>query len=105
MWIWMTPERIVSDERRCFEYLFQQLPAYSCSFCHSSDHYPVSRQRVRCKQCRRDIKPLSGTGFSLLTISCSTRLIILKLLFDLSISARKAAKEAGVELQDCTEGI
>jgi transposase len=99
----MTLGRIVSDERRCFEYVLQQLPAYYCPSCQSSEYYVMSRQRVRCKQCRKDLRPLGGTNFSLLNIPCSTWLILLK-LFELSISARKAAMEAGLSYKTTLKG-
>ncbi|MDI6720593.1 MAG: IS1595 family transposase [Methanomicrobiales archaeon] len=99
----MTLGRIVSDERRCFEYLLRQLPDYSCPYCHSPDYYIMSRQRVRCKRCRKDTQPLSETRFSLLKIPCSTWLILLK-LFELSISALKAEKEAGISYKTALKG-
>jgi transposase len=63
----------------------------------------MSRRRARCKACRRDIQPLAGTKFSLLNIPCSTWLILLK-LFELSISARKATKEAGLSYKTTLKG-
>lgn len=99
----MTLGKIVSDERRCFEYLLQELPAHSCSFCQSRDNYLTSRQRVSCTYCRKDIQPLAGTKYSLLNIPCSTWLILLK-LFELSISAWKAAEEAGLSYKTTLKG-
>lgn len=58
---------------------------------------------MRYKQCRKDTQPLAGTKFSLLNIPCSTWLIILN-LFELSISARKAAKEAGFGYKTTLKG-
>lgn len=52
----------------------------------------MSRNRLRCKQCKTDIRPLSDTRFNQMNLSCSEWLAILK-LFELSVSAKKASQE------------
>ena len=85
--------RLVSEDRRSLEYLLKVRGVSVCSSCNVSDFYFLERSRVRCKRCGRDIYPLKGTRFSELRISPSQWLSLIK-LFELSVSARKAAKDA-----------
>jgi len=84
--------RLVSDDRMSLEYLWKSRGEVFCNSCNSSDFYFIGRWRVRCKRCGRDIYPLKGTRFSQLRISPSQGLSLIK-LFELSVSARKSAKD------------
>ena len=86
---------LVSDDRMSFEFLWDKLGNKSCPGCGSHEFYFMGGKRVRCKSCKRDFWPLKGTRFSLMNISCSDWLSIIK-LFELSISARKASTEVGL---------
>jgi len=87
--------KIVSDERRSFEYLLGEVPSLSCPSCGSKEFYKMSRMRLRCFRCKKDFRPLNHTRFSQIKISHSKWLMLIK-LFELSTSARKAAKEVKV---------
>lgn len=83
---------IASDEDRSFKYVCNRLNALSCPYCGYREFYVMTRKRLRCKACRKDLKPLKETKLSLLNLSSSEWLYLLK-LFELSISARKASQE------------
>ena len=87
--------RQVSEDKHILEYLWKVRRNTVCSSCNSSDFYYLERSRVRCKRCGRDIYPLKGTIFSELRISPSQWLSLIK-FFELSISARKAAKDTTI---------
>jgi transposase len=87
--------RLVSEDRHSLEYLWNVRGDRVCSSCHILDFYFINRSRVRCKRCGRDIYPLKGVRFSELRISPAQWLSLIK-LFELSVSARKAAKEAAL---------
>ena len=55
----------------------------------------MSKKRLRCKICRRDYPPFSGTPLSGLKISVVSLLILIK-LFGLDISARKASTQLDI---------
>ena len=61
----------------------------------SSDYYLMSKKRLRCKICRRDYPPFSGTPLSGLKISVVSLLLLIK-LFELEISARKASTQLDI---------
>jgi len=84
--------RLVSDDRISLEYLWKNHEDVVCTSCNSTDFYYLGRWRVRCKRCGRDIYPLKGTRFSRLRITPSQWLSLIK-LFELSVSARKSAKD------------
>ena len=84
--------RLISDDRISLEYLWKNHEDVLCTSCISPDFYFLGRWRVRCKRCGRDIYPLKGTRFSLLRITPSQWLSLIK-LFELSVSARKTAKD------------
>jgi len=87
--------RLVSDDDRSFEFLHKRLGGLCCSGCGCGDFYVMGRRRFRCKACKKDFRPMGGTWFSFLNLSCSQWLSIIK-LFELSISAKKAAEQLGV---------
>ena len=55
----------------------------------------MSRGNLRCSKCKTNYKPFSDTQFSKINIDYSKWLVLIK-LFDLGISARRAAKEVDV---------
>ena len=87
--------KLVSDDGISLEYLWKKRGKAICETCKSSDFYFIGRWRVRCKSCRKDLSPLKGTRFTQLRISPSQWLSLIK-LFELSVSARKAAKDAAL---------
>jgi len=87
--------RLVSDDKISLEYLWKKRGNATCDTCKSSEFYFIGRWRVRCKSCRKDLSPLKGTRFTQLRISPSQWLSLLK-LFELSVSARKAAKDVAL---------
>jgi len=84
--------KLVSEDRLSLEYLWKKRGNTVCPSCSSSEFYYHQRWRVRCKGCKRDFWPLQGTRFSLLRMSPSQWLSLIK-LFELSTSARKATQE------------
>lgn len=87
--------RIVSDDKRSFDYILDRLTDTSCLFCHHKKHYVMSRKRLRCRKCRSDYNPLTGSKFSIINLPYSKWLALIK-LFELAISARQASVQAGV---------
>ncbi len=51
-----------------------------------------SRNQLRCKTCKKDFKPFTNSNFSVLKISYSKWLALIK-LFELSISAKTASEQ------------
>jgi len=86
---------LVSDDRMSLGYLWDRLGNKSCPWCGCCGFYFMGGKRLRCRSCRRDFWPLCGTRFSLMNISCSDWLSLVK-LFELSVSARKASMEVGL---------
>jgi len=84
--------KLISEDRLSLEYLWKRRGNTVCPTCSFSEFYFHQRWRVRCKGCKRDYWPLQGTRFSLLRISPSQWLALIK-LFELSTSARKASQE------------
>jgi len=64
----------------------------------------MTRKRLRCKACRKDLKPLKNTKLSFLNLSSSEWLSLLK-LFELSISARKASQELHISYKTALKGF
>jgi len=96
--------RIASDEERSFEYFYNRLNEVSCPRCGHHEFYVMTRKRLRCKSCREDLKPLKDTKLSLLNLSSSEWLSLLK-LFELSISARKASQELHISYKTALKGF
>jgi len=95
---------VASDEDRSFEYLCNRLTALSCPRCGQRDFYVMTRKRLRCKACRKDLKPLKETKLSLMNLSSSEWLSLLK-LFELSVSARKASQELHISYKTALKGF
>ena len=84
--------KLVSEDRLSIEYLWKKRGNTVCPHCESPEFYYQQRWRLRCKGCKKDYWPLQGTRFTLLRISPSQWLSLIK-LFELSTSARKASQE------------
>jgi transposase len=84
--------RLVSEDQHSLEYLWSKRGEPECPSCNTSDFYYLKRSRVRCKRCGKDLYPLKGTRLTELRISPSQWISLIK-LFELSVSARKTAKE------------
>jgi transposase len=87
--------RLVSEDRISLEYLWKNRGEIICTSCISPDFYIVGRWRARCKRCGKEIYPLKGTRFAMLRISPSQWISLIK-LFELSVSARKAAMDVAL---------
>ncbi len=64
-------------------------------FVFTYSYYIISRGNLRCKDCKIDYKPFTGTWIDIINIDYSKWLVLIK-LFDLGISARRASTEADV---------
>ena len=65
-----------------------------CKFCKSDQYYIMkNKSRLRCAICKKDFKPFAESRFSMLRISYAKWLMLIK-LFELSVSARVAAKQS-----------
>ena len=65
----------------------------TCKFCKSKQIYIMkSRNQLRCKICKKDFKAFSNSKFSVLKMSYSKWLSLIK-LFELSVSAKTASKQ------------
>jgi transposase len=96
--------RITSDDGESFRYLCNKFKDLSCPNCKQQVYYFMSRQRLRCKICGRDLSPLKSTKFSEIKISASRWLILIK-LFELSVSARKASVEMNMSYKTTLKGF
>jgi hypothetical protein len=68
----------ISDDNRALEYLWSKKGEAICHYCTYSQ---LGSKHVRCKQCKRDYWSLKATKFSLMNISPSKWLYLIK-LFD-----------------------
>ncbi len=87
--------RIFTDDQASFSYLLRLLQKRQilfCPSCHNDDFYLLSRNRLKCKRCRYEFRPLAKTKFSLLNIPFSRWLHIIK-KFELDVSPQKASAE------------
>lgn len=87
--------KLISDEKRSLQYLCNKLNDLSCPSCGQREFYFMSRQRLRCARCGSDFRPLNDTSFSIIKISTSKWLSLIK-LFELSVSARRASVEVSL---------
>jgi len=95
--------RITSTERTSLGYLCNKM-AISCPRCYCKKYYILTKGKLRCSECRADYNPLRHTNFNRLYIPVNKWLILIK-LFELSVSARKAAIEAGVSYPTALKGF
>lgn len=87
--------RMISDEKRCFDYLLSRLDDIKCPFCSYKRYYLLSRKRIRCAKCKKDYNPLRNSKFSDINLPYSKWLVLIK-LFELSVSARVASAKSKV---------
>lgn len=92
--------RIITSESDVIKFLLRCLRGKShrfiiCPSCKSKKHYIMSKGYTRCKRCMTDYDPFSNTQFSKVRISYVKWFTMIK-LFDLGISAKRAAKETGL---------
>lgn len=83
---------LVSDEKRSLQYLCNKINDLYCPSCGQKEFYFMSRQRLRCAKCGCDFRPSNCTNFSIIKITASRWLSLIK-LFELSVSARRASSE------------
>ncbi len=85
---------IISDELALLKFLESKYAKnLSCTFCKSKTLYIMkSRNRMRCRKCKKDLKPFSNSKFHLIRIPYSKWLAIIK-LFELSVSAKTASEQ------------
>ena len=86
--------KIIYNKSTALEFLckqFQKKNTIHCTSCDSENYYIISRGKLRCKDCKIDYRPFSGTWFDIINIDFTKWLALVK-LFDLGISARCAAK-------------
>ena len=90
--------KIIHNKSTALEFLcnqFKKKNTIHCSSCNSENYYIISRGKLRCKDCKTDYRPFAGTWFDIININFTKWLALVK-LFDLGISARRAAREADV---------
>lgn len=86
--------KIIASEKASLEYLCNKTPV-SCPECSHSKSYILNKGRLRCVMRRTDYSPFKNTYFSLVSIPLYKWLAVIK-LFELPVSARKAAVEADI---------
>jgi len=90
--------KIITDKSTALEFLCKQYKtndAVCCPSCNSEKYYITARGKMRCKNCKIDYKPFRGTWLDIISIDFVKWLALIK-LFDLGISARRAAVESNV---------
>lgn len=88
---------IIRSENIALNFLLKerkQINTISCPSCKSRRYYVMKKGRIRCKKCRHDYNPFIDTWLNKTKVTYDKWLSLIK-LFDLGISARRAAKEAG----------
>ena len=99
--------KICRSEEEAFTFLFErkkELYGISCPACSSPEFYLMHLGRLRCKQCKRDYHPFSGTLLHEMRISYTTWLWLVK-LFELEVSARKASFQLGISYPTTLKGF
>ncbi len=90
--------KIIYDKSIALEFLceqFQEKNTIHCTLCDSKNYCITSRGKLRCKDCKTDYRPFGGTWIDIINIDFTKWLVLIK-LFDLGISARRAARETDV---------
>ena len=90
--------KIIFDKSTALEFLCKRFNADNmicCPDCNSEKYYIMTRGNLRCSKCKINYKPFSDTQFNAVSIDYTKWLALIK-LFDLGISARKAATETDV---------
>ena len=90
--------KIIFDKSTALEFLCKRFNVNNmicCPDCNSEKYYVMTRGNLRCSKCKINYKPFSDTAFNAVSTDYTKWLALIK-LFDLGISARKAATEADV---------
>ena len=89
--------RMISNEKLSIEYLRKKYKGrLRCKHCGSEKFYHLKNgNRVRCAECKKDLRVFSHTMFGRVRITYSKWLAIIK-LFQLSVSANEAAYQMGL---------
>lgn len=90
--------RIITDKSTALKFLCKQCKtndAVCFPSCNSEKYYITARGKMRCKHCKTDYKPFRGTWLDIINIDFVKWLALIK-LFDLGISARRAAVKSNV---------
>lgn len=90
--------KIISDKPTALKFLcneYEKKNTIRCTSCNSKKHYVISRGKLRCKDCKIDYKPFQNTWIDVINIDYTKWFVLIK-LFDLGISARRAAVESDV---------
>ena len=90
--------KIISEETSTIKYIKSISDKnIECKFCTSNQFYPIKRtDTLRCKLCKKNFKPFFDSSFSLLRISYSKWLVLIK-LFEISSVAKVAVEQAQVD--------
>ena len=91
-------EQIVKTENSAHKYLLKSCWKYYrryCQRCRSRRLYRIRRNRYRCSQCNYEFSEFTGRWINQLNISAKEWLWLIK-LFELEVSAHKAAKQIGL---------
>jgi len=90
--------KIFSNEEASFSYILRKLKqrqCLSCVNCGYEDFYLLSRNRLKCKKCRKEFRPLADTKFALLHIPCTSWLSIIR-MFAVGYTTKYISKEVGL---------
>jgi len=93
-----TFESLLRNEIRAYRFLAkacQKNGHYFCHRCRTRKVYRIRRQRYRCKRCGYEFALFTGRWLGKVSISAREWLWLIK-LFELEVSARKAAKQLGL---------
>jgi len=99
--------KICQNEEEAFTFLFnkkRQISGLQCPNCGSEDFYKMHLKRLRCRICKRDYHPFSGTLLNELRISYCAWLWLIK-LFELEVSARKASFQVNLSYPTTLKGF
>ncbi len=90
--------RILTDDEASYAYLLQRLQRAGrlrCGSCGFESFYLLSRNRLKCRQCRREFRPLRDTLFAALNLSLAQWLSMVN-YFVLEVPVHTAALRCGV---------
>ncbi len=102
-----TFQDIVYKEEKAKKFFLQQRwqeRRKSCPHCEHVRVVRIRRQRLRCSRCRYEFGEFTGTYLALLRIEFREWLWLLK-LFELEVSARKAASQLGLSYPTVLKGF
>jgi len=100
-------EKIVSDENRARKYVSEKCRKNGhrfCPRCLCRKLYNLGDGRRRCSKCRYTFSEFAGRWISKSNLSCTEWLRVVK-LFELELSTRKIAKQAGLPYKTAYRAI